>query len=85
LNLLQMSTAYLQHNQRALEISKTISLRQLHRKDSDATLNQEWSALKANLLVNGIVDFELTQALFDADYPGHYLRRMKSISVSLPA
>lgn len=85
LNLLQMSTAYLQHNQRALEISKTISLRQLHRKDSDATLNQEWSALKANLLVNGIVDFELTQALFDADYPGHYLRRIKSISVSLPA
>ncbi|MQT75393.1 Tc toxin subunit A-related protein [Pseudomonas helleri] len=85
LNLLQMSTAYLQHNQRALEISKTISLRQLHRKDSDATLNQEWSALKTDLLVNGTVDFELTQALFDADYPGHYLRRIKSISVSLPA
>ncbi|WP_353232728.1 neuraminidase-like domain-containing protein [Pseudomonas helleri] len=85
LNLLQMSTAYLQHNQRALEINKTISLRQLHRKDSDATLNQEWSALKTDLLVNGTVDFELTQALFDADYPGHYLRRIKSISVSLPA
>ncbi|WP_407728675.1 neuraminidase-like domain-containing protein [Pseudomonas helleri] len=85
LNLLQMSTAYLQHNQRALEISKTISLRQLHRKDNDATLNQEWSALKTDLLVNGTVDFELTQALFDADYPGHYLRRIKSISVSLPA
>ncbi|WP_053225297.1 Tc toxin subunit A-related protein [Pseudomonas helleri] len=85
LNLLQMSTAYLQHNQRALEISKTISLRQLHRKDSGATLNQEWSALKTDLLVNGTVDFELTQALFDADYPGHYLRRIKSISVSLPA
>lgn len=85
LNLLQMSTAYLQHNQRALEISKTISLRQLHRKDGDATLNQEWSSLKTDLLVNGTVDFELTQALFDADYPGHYLRRIKSISVSLPA
>ena len=85
LNLLQMSTAYLQHNQRALEISKTISLRQLHRKDSNATMNKEWSALKTDLLVNGTVDFELTQALFDADYPGHYLRRIKSISVSLPA
>ena len=85
LNLLQMSTAHLQHNQRALEISKTVSLRQLPGKDSNATLNKEWSALKTDLLVNGIVDFELTQALFDADYPGHYLRRIKSISVSLPA
>jgi len=29
--------------------------------------------------------FELTLKLFDDDYPGHYLRRIKHVSVSLPA
>ena len=38
-----------------------------------------------SLLDKGSVAFELTQALFDDDYPGHYLRRIKNISVSLPA
>lgn len=85
LNLQNMHAAYLQHNQRELEISKTISLRQLHGKDSSATLNKAWPALSNELISNGSVDFELTPALFDADYPGHYLRRIKSVSVSLPA
>ena len=85
LNLLQMDAAYLQHNVRALEIRKTVSLRQLPAKDSSATLNKAWDVLKEDLLSTGTVNFEFTQALFDADYPGHHLRRIKSISVSLPA
>lgn len=85
LNLLNMSTAYLQHNKRGLEISKTVSLRQLFEKDPKSTVNKEWATMKESLLRDGWVDFELTQDMFEADYPGHYLRRIKSISVSLPA
>ena len=85
LHLQAMNRAYLQRNQRELEISKTLSLRQLHGKDTSTTANKEWSALSQQLLTSASVDFELTKALFDADYPGHYLRRIKSVSVSLPA
>ncbi len=85
LNLLQMDAAYLQHNARALEIRKTVSLRQLPDKDGSATLNKAWDVLKKDLITTGTVNFEFTQALFDADYPGHHLRRIQSISVSLPA
>ena len=85
LDLQTMKAAYLQRNQRELEIRKTLSLRQLHGRDSGATLNKPWDALNQQMLASGTVDFELTKALFDADYPGHYLRRIKSISLSLPA
>lgn len=103
LNLLQMNAAYLKNNSRALEISKTVSLRGLYDKEQktmetlraqnsqstdapkEATKNKEWTKLQSQLKTEGTVDFELTEALFDADYPGHYQRRIKSISVSLPA
>lgn len=95
LELMKMNAAYLQHHQRDLEISKTVSLRQLPEKDKEkakepsketvVTLNKNWEELRTELLKDGTVDFELTKALFDTDYPGHYLRRIKSISVSLPA
>jgi hypothetical protein len=57
------------------------------------TLNKAWddstdapivSGLKTDI-IKGACDFELTKALFDHDYPKHYLRRIKSISISLPA
>lgn len=41
--------------------------------------------LKSTLMDSGTCEFEFTQALFDNDYPGHCLRRIKSISLSLPA
>ena len=85
LDLQNMNTAYMQRNQRELEISKTLSLRLLHGKDRVPTLNKDWASLKHEMIVNGTVDFELSKALFDDDYPGHYLRRIKSVSVSLPA
>jgi hypothetical protein len=40
---------------------------------------------KSTLVDSGTCEFELTQTLFDNDYPGHHLRRIKSISLSLPA
>ncbi len=84
-NLLSMSNAYVTHNERLLEITKTVSLRHLHSQDPVATRDMPWAALKADLLKTGALTFELTLKLFDDDYPGHYLRRIKHVSVSLPA
>ena len=85
LDLQRMDAAYLQRNQRELEITKTVSLRLLPGKDTSTTLNKDWTELKQRMVLDGTVDFAFTKALFDADYPGHYLRRIKSISVTLPA
>lgn len=85
LSLINMQAAYFHNHARPMEITKTISLRQLKAKDPNATRNAAWEELSASLKKTGIVEFELTKALFDADYPEHYLRRIKSISVTLPA
>ena len=77
LDLQRMNTAYMQGNRRELEISKTLSLRTL--------LDKEWTTLRDQMINQGTIDFELSKALYEADYPWHYLRRIKSVSVSLPA
>lgn len=74
LNLQQMESAWLNRYTRRLEITKTVSLKE---KVTDA----DWSAL----LSSGKVNFSLKESLFDGDYPGHYLRQIKSVTVSLPA
>ncbi|WP_460104535.1 Tc toxin subunit A-related protein [Pseudomonas sp. H1_D04] len=84
LQLLKMDAAYLSRNERHLEITKTVSLRQLPEKDSASALNQDWTTIKARLIEDGSVAFELTQPLFDNDFPGHILRRIKRVSISLP-
>lgn len=38
----------------------------------------------ASLRATGSCEFELPEALFDLDFPGHYFRRIKSVSVSVP-
>lgn len=73
LNLQQMESAWLSRNVRRLELTKTVSLKQL---DSDAF---------SGLLSDGTTQFSLGESLFDNDYPGHYLRQIKSVTVSLPA
>lgn len=72
-SLAQMESAYLQHNSRTLEIERTVSLGLL---DPNAL----WT-----LQATGSCDFELGEALFDYDYPGHYNRQVKSVSISIPA
>ncbi|ROM70093.1 toxin [Pseudomonas brassicacearum] len=86
LSLLNMQAEYLRRNERDLEIRKTVSLRQLKSKTATSTLNKEWAQIHADLL-QGQCEFELTQELFEDDYKDrqHYLRRIKTISVSLPA
>lgn len=73
LNLQQMESAWLSRNERRLELTKTVSLKQL---DGEAF---------AGLVENGITQFSLSESLFDNDYPGYYLRQIKFVTVSLPA
>jgi hypothetical protein len=85
LDLLRMDAAYLTRNERKLEVTKTVSIRQLPvSTDDNLTLNPGWDLVVERLEEEGIVEFEITQAMLDADYPDHYLRRIKRLSVSLP-
>jgi hypothetical protein len=101
LGLVKMKNAYLLGNERELEIRKTVSLRQLHTKEktedkSAPSINNPWDdtlaadntsikGIKSTLVDTGSCEFELMESLFENDYPGHRLRRIKSISISLPA
>ncbi len=72
LDLRRMEIAYLEANRRELEITKHISLADFA---PDALIN---------LRELGTCTVTLPEALFDADYPGHYMRRVKSVSVTVP-
>lgn len=71
-NLRRMEVAHLERNRRELEITKHISLRQL---DSLALMK---------LRETGECNFNIPEVLFDIDFPGHYFRRIKSVSISVP-
>nr|VUD23043.1 Uncharacterised protein [Salmonella sp. NCTC 7297] len=68
-----MESAWLSRNQRRLELTKTVSLKTLL---GDSGF--------ANLITAGVVNFSLDEKLFDNDYPGHYLRQIKFVTLSLP-
>lgn len=87
MSLQQMHSQYLQNNRRDLEIRKTVSLKDLKDKDPGDNLNKTWAEIKLSLIQHGTCAFELTSAMFEEDYAGenHYLRRIKTISVTLPA
>ncbi|MFI6738543.1 hemopexin repeat-containing protein [Nonomuraea sp. NPDC050451] len=70
LDLERLGQAYLGQDARGLEIIKRVSLREL---DPLALL-----ALRDE----GRCEFALTEALFDRDFPGHYRRRVKTLSVT---
>jgi hypothetical protein len=89
-SLQQMHFEYLKANARDVEIRKTVSLKALKAKAPASTINKPWEGeegMKAALTTKGSCDFELTQTMFDDDYAAqnHYMRRIKTISVSLPA
>lgn len=73
LDLKRMEMAYHDHNKREYELTKHISLRQL---DPVALL-----ALKTS----GACEVTLPEWLYDLDAPGHYMRRIKNVSLSIPA
>lgn len=72
-DLERMDVAYLDHDKRELEITKTISLASVDPIALVALLETEQCF------------FELPEAIFDLDHPGHYMRRIKSVSVSVPS
>jgi hypothetical protein len=71
-DLRKMESAYMDGNKRELELTKNISLALT---DPAALLN---------LRSSGTCAIFIPEELFDLDYPGHYLRRIKSVSISLP-
>lgn len=72
LDLRRLDNAFHDQNRRELECTKHISLALL---DPRALL-----ALKES----GICTVDLPEELFDIDYPGHYFRRIKTVSISIP-
>src|SRR5262249_18429626 len=73
LDVKRLEMAYLDNNRREFEITRNVSLRQL---DPLALI-----VLRAT----GSCDVNLPEWLFDLDCPGHYLRRIRSVALSLPA
>lgn len=73
LDVKRMEMAYYDNNKRELELTRHVSLRQL---DPLALLN-----LKAT----GTCQVTIPEWLYDRDCPGHYMRRIKSVAVSIPA
>jgi hypothetical protein len=67
-----MESAYLERNTREFEITRHVSLLQL---DPLALID---------LREKGSCTFKLPEALFDLDCPGHYMRRIKMVSLSIP-
>jgi peptidoglycan hydrolase-like protein with peptidoglycan-binding domain len=71
-DLRRLEAAYLDGNKRELEITKNISLAQI------APLSL------VALRETGTCKLSLPEWLFNMDYPGHYMRRIKALSVSIP-
>jgi hypothetical protein len=73
LDIKRMELAYHDYNIRELEITRHISLRQL---DPMALLT---------LRITGACTTTIPEWLYDRDCPGHYMRRIKSVSLSIPS
>ncbi len=68
----ELEKAYLEANTREYELTKHISLAQF----APLALLQ--------LKQNGECELEIPELWFDMDFPGHYYRRIKSVSLSIP-
>lgn len=73
LDIKRMEMAYHENNKREYELTKHLSLRQL-----------DPLALPA-LKVTGTCEVTVPEWLFDLDNPGHYMRRIKNVSLSIPS
>ncbi len=71
-DLRRMEAAYLDQNRREYELTKTVSL----------ALTDPIGLVR--LRETGQCFVSLPEALFDMDHPGHYMRRIKSVSLTIP-
>jgi hypothetical protein len=72
-DLQRMDIAYMNENTREYEITKHLSLAMLN---PDALIE---------LRETGTCWFEVPEVIYDLDYPGQYFRRIKSVSITIPA
>ncbi len=72
LDLKRLDAAYIEQNRREYEIVKHVSM-----------LSLDPRAL-VELRQNGWCELELPEAIYDLDLPGHFMRRIKSVSVTIP-
>jgi hypothetical protein len=68
----QMDKAYYDENCREYELTKHISLR-LH-------IPEAFLQLK----LTGYCEIDIPEWMFDLDYPGHYMRRIKNVTLTIP-
>ena len=73
LDLRRMEADYHTYNTRELELTRHVSLRQL---DPLALLE---------LKITGACSVSIPEWLYDRDCPGHYMRRIKTVAVSIPS
>ena len=72
-DLARMDVAYLETNRREYELVRHVSLREL---DAGALIR---------LRRDGLCQVDIPEEWFDLATPGHYLRRIKAVSLSLPS
>jgi hypothetical protein len=73
LDLRRLEHAYLDKNRREYELTKHISLRQLN------------PIALLTLKAAGRCEVSIPEWIFDMDAPGHYMRRIKSVALSIPS
>jgi hypothetical protein len=71
-DLRRLEVAYLEQNRREYELTKHISIGMVN------------AQALVTLRETGTCEVSLPEVLFDLDYPGHYMRRLKSVSISIP-
>jgi len=72
LSLRQMEKAYYDENEREYELTKSFSLK------------HHFPEAFFQLVQCGECEIEIPEWLFDLDYPGHYMRRIKNVTLTLP-
>lgn len=72
IGLKQLEAAYQEQRGYDFEVFKPISLRQLN------------PLALIEVKETGTCEFTLPEVLFDMDYPGHYLRRIKTVALTIP-
>jgi hypothetical protein len=72
LDVKRMELAYHENNKRELELTKHVSLRQLN------------PVALLTLKATGTCQVTIPEWLYDLDCPGHYMRRLKSVALSIP-
>jgi hypothetical protein len=72
-DLKRLEMAYHDNNKRELEMTRHVSLRQLN------------PMALIQLRVTGTCTVTIPEWLYDRDCPGHYMRRIKSVAISIPS